>query len=438
MKLKWIANIKAIVDGTTNVHEIVNTIDNWTQQKINAYLNESFYDIINYSYKNIPYYHKLFIDNGLNPKEFNDQKLITKIPILTKEIIRTNYTELRPKNLSTLKYQTRRSGGTTGEPIESLISNEAAAFETFAYFKGLIWMGWKPSMTLVKLFGGSLGVKNKFNLRKTVYNYATNSINIPAFEIDSNTVKQYYKLLKAKKQICIIGYASAINSLVYYLKKNNLHLNNVKLVITTSEALIEDWKVNINTYFQCEVRSYYGCGEVGSLGYQIAKQNTSYQIPQEHVILESQSNTNELLITQLHNKSQPLIRYSNGDIGIIETVNNRPIIKNLIGRKADFFTRSDGTKVSPILGTFSIQKSNIQVKKYQYIQYKDLIIEFRYIMEDEDKNITKKEEEVISKIIDNVMSEKTKLIFVKSNLFEISSSKKHRITTTMDRNYYNI
>lgn len=431
-KFKSILISKAILDGSYNVYKVVNSIDSWDKNRQKAYIDERFYYIINYCFHHIPYYHQLLIDNGLVTSQFTSIESICKIPVLTKDVIRKNYEQLRSDELIKIKYQLRRSGGTTGEPISALISKDAAAFETFSYFKGLTWMGWKPGMTLVKMFGGSLGIGKKSSYRQKIADFATDSVLIPAFELSKESVRHYYNILQSMVRICIIGYASAINILVDLLKANQLHLGNVGLIITTSEQLIDDWRLNIQSYFGCEIRSYYGCGEVGSLGYQILGGNQSYKIPKEHVYIESDPNTNHLYITQLQNRAQPMIRYEVGDFGTIAQ-NDPWVIENMFGRTTDVFERKDGTLVSPNFGAHAILKSGIPVKRYQYIQYKDHIIEFRYTME---KGLLSSDHKsILERIINYVMGEKTRVVFLNTESFILTESGKHRITIRMNSAY---
>ena len=287
-------------------------------------------------------------------------------------------------------------------------------------------MGWSPSMTTIRLFGGSMGVNKKINIRSQIYQLSTNTISINAFNIDDNVVRKHLAKIKSSKKVCIIGYPSAINNLADRFKSTNIKLSNVKLALTTSEQLIEDWKINIKNVFGCTVKSFYGCGEVESIGYQTNEKTDSYDIAREHIIVDSVNN-NELLFTQLFNKAQPLIRYKNGDLGIVNNDSSASKISKLLGRSADYFFRSDGTRVSPVFGTHSILNAGIMVKKYQYVQHENNKIDFLFSMES-GYNLEKNDKIMIEQIVSNyVMMEKTKLNFVETTDFKVSKSGKHRI-----------
>ena len=428
MRFDFALKIKALIDNKIAVYKIVNDFESWSLKKQKQFIDESFHHTIDYCFNNIEYYKKLLIERDLSPNDFTSVEDILKLPTLSKDDIRNNYLELRPSFLRDLNYTSRRSGGTTGEPIESLVCRTASSYETFSYFKGLRWMGWDPSITIVKLMGGSLGISNP-SFRNKVYSFAMGSINIPAFDLNQQNIEFYYKKINSQNKICFLGYASAVNNLVDLLKQKNLHLNNVKLAITTSEQLIEDWKINIESYLNCKVRSYYGFGEILSLGYQQVNDN-AYKIPAENVYIESEKNTNEIIVTQLHNRAQPLLRYKPGDIAVLDNNLYSKKIISLEGRTADYFFKKNGEKISPIFGTYSIQKSLIKVKKYQYVQNPDLSIEFRYVMEN-DSVLTDKNKQIINKIVSDIMLENTNVIFCENKDFEISSSRKHRITVKL-------
>lgn len=425
MNLRYpiITNFKALIDGTWPIKKIIDSFENWDKDRQNQFVEKKLHQAVSYAYEHVPYYSELFSKHSLHPNHITSISDLSKIPVLTKDSVRKHKDRLCSKELKNLSYSKRRSGGTTGEPIESLLTKEARAFETFTFLRGLYRMGWRPEMTFIQVFGGTMGVQKKTSIRAKVYDFMMKSLYIPAFELHNANIHRYYELFLNHLNICLIGYPSALNNLVELLKTEQLQTQNVKIIITTSEQLIEDWKINIQNYFNAPIRSYYGCGEIGSLGYQRLGERHEYFIPIENAIIESEENTNELIITQLHNKAQPLLRYKNGDVGMISTDSRK--IKKLVGRTADFFTRSDGSLVSPIFGTHSILNSKIPVTKYQYLQYKDGSIEFRYTMEKTSLNESQKS--VIKKIVSYVMNEDTPVKFVNSNEFILSSNGKHRI-----------
>ena len=205
MRFDLAVKMKAYIDNKRSIYNIVNEFESWPLEKQKSFIDESFHHTIDYCFNNIEYYRKILLERDLSPNNFTSVKDILRLPILSKNDIRNNYLDLRPSFIKDLKYTTRRSGGTTGEPIESLVCGNASAYETFSYFKGLRWMGWDPSITLVKLMGGSLGI-SKPSFRNKVYNFALGAINIPAFDLNSESIDYYYlkKLIRAIKFVFLV------------------------------------------------------------------------------------------------------------------------------------------------------------------------------------------------------------------------------------------
>lgn len=425
--------LKSVIDGTSNILKVVDKFESYTTTEKKEYIDQSFKKQLEFAFDHVPYYHRKFIDYGLDRNKFTSISNIKSIPILTKDDIRDNQSMLKSDIFDKIKVTKRRSGGTTGEPIESYLSIEAQAFETFGYFKGLRWMGWSSNMTMVKIFGGSLGVGKSASFRDKVYNKVINSVFIPAFEVDSTNIKYYYDKIKTRRNLCLIGYASAVDNFITLLKNKELLLKNIGLAITTSEQLLEDWRINISDYCNCEVRSYYGCGEIGSLGYQVKDGGDGYKIPVEHVYIDSNNGNFLLNITQLHNVAQPLIRYENGDLGVLNENFYSDKIEKLLGREADNFSRKDGSVVSASFAPHSVFRSGLPVNKYQYIQYNNGIIEFKYTMPSGELNSSQRKQ--VMSIIEKVMGEPTQVVFNRTDDFVVSNSKKHRICVKLDQDY---
>ena len=415
--------VKSILDGTFSVYSQVENFENLDRNEKEAYILNLLINQIQFCYHHVPFYRKRWDDYGVNLRQIQTNLDIVKFPILTKDDVRKAGSALNSDEIGRLKVVTRRSGGTTGEPIEAKIDRIAAAYETFSYFKGLHRMGWNSEMTTVRFFGGSLGVKGNPSLRSQIYQRLTNSVIIPAFSISRENINHYQNMIVKKKNLCLIGYPSAIYEFTEQLIKADLGIPKVKLIITTSEQLILDWELRLREVYQCPIRSYYGCGEVQSVGFQLFQGDNSYSIPEMQDFAESDSENN-IILTHLHNRARPYIRYQNGDSGIVKGDLGEKKIVSLAGRTADFFYRKTGEKVSPVFGTHSIFQSGIPVEKYQYVQLTSGEIEFRYKM---DRALIESEKEKIVSIVNLVMKEETIVVFEQNKAFEVSSSGKHRI-----------
>ncbi|MBE0518141.1 MAG: hypothetical protein IH630_02805 [Thermoplasmata archaeon] len=82
----------------------------------------SLWKLVSFAYENVPYYHRLFKGLGLKPEDVKKVEDLQKLPVLTKEIIKRNWDDLRPVNLRDIRYADKATGGSTGTPLEYRMS----------------------------------------------------------------------------------------------------------------------------------------------------------------------------------------------------------------------------------------------------------------------------------------------------------------------------
>jgi len=429
--------IDSILDSRVNeALKILNFGENATLLQLQEFRLQALLNLIEYSYSFVPYYRDLFNQIGLKPKDFTEIKDIQRIPVLTKNDIRHAGKRLQSTEIEKMDYLITRSGGTTGEPIASYVGRRARALATYAARRGQMWMGWKPGVRVVTLFGGSLGKSSKTTLRARLRDYALGTDFLPAFELTKENVEDYHKVIRKNSPCIIKGYASALYNLALFTEEINYIPSKILYVFSTAEYLPDKWAKKIAAVFNCPVKSYYGCGEINSLGFQV-EQSGPYIVPDEHVIVESKSQHEDekvdcdhsLLITSLFNYAQPLIRYQVGDIGQVSQPGllhpTRTTITNLVGRTSDMFVKEDGTLVSPSLAPHLVSKINLSVRKYQFIQNKINEIEFLY--DPLNGDISELEKRDIEEILKLIFSESMAIKFKKTSNFVLSPNQKMRL-----------
>jgi len=136
---------------------------------------------------------------------------------------------------------------------------------------------------------------------------------------------------------------------------------------------------------------------------------------------------NSFLITSLYNYRTPLIRYLNGDTGKLRQGNKYTEIDELSGRSADMFIKKDGSFVSSILATQTMQITGLteKIKRYQLIQEKQDEIIFRY--EPFSTDLTEQERTHLVNVFRKRLGEEFHIDLVNSDDFIRSGSGKHRL-----------
>jgi phenylacetate-CoA ligase len=407
----------------------------WTAEEIQTHQRQALRALMHHCYSHVPYYRDLMKSRNLRPDDFQSASDLTKLPYLTRDIIRGQASRLRADNYPDSVCQFRRTGGTTGEPIKVAVDVRARAFEVAAYLRGMEWMRHRLGQPMVRLFGGSLGLTTDMNLKTRIREWLLNSRFLPAFELTPENVGDYVDTIREAKEGALVGYASAVLNLAEYMAKHSLQGSPLESVICTAEYMPEEWRIRISEVLGSPVFCYYGCGEVNSIAYECSGEE-GYIVSQEHIILEIGGNEpekfhdegwGEACLTTLFNYAMPLIRYLNGDIVELKYPRGGRAhlrIVKLEGRVMDQLLATDGHKVSSVLPTHLVFKSGVPVWKYQVVQTERNNIIFHYLLRD-DESLSSEMQNTLESVFRRYLGENLQVQFIVEN-FEITKAGKHR------------
>lgn len=378
-------------------------LENSSREKVIESKEIKLENLLLHAYKNVPYYTKIFSECGVirNGKVFLEN--FESIPLLTKEIIRTEGENLYSKDLGKRKWYKNTSGGSTGEPVEFLQDNEYWDYNLANKLRYAQRVGKDLGQLEIKLwgserdiFGGSETIKNRLT------NFLYNRILLNSFNMSNESMANYVKIINLKKPVLIWSYVDSIYDLACFIERNNLEVYSPRSIVVTAGTLYGDMREKVESVFRTSVYNQYGSREFGSISCEDGKGGMlvfENSCNLESVNIDGQS---EAIVTSLVNYSMPLIRFRIEDL--IEFGDYNPKtgfgrIKNIQGKIMQSFKKKDGTLISGVFFThfFYFRK---WVKKFQVIQ-KD----FDYIV----INIVLNGEKNKSDMAD--MVKKTKFIF---------------------------
>ena len=414
-----------------NAHRLLDKADQADKNGIAVLKNEAFLCLVKQVFEHSHYYRDILLAHGYTADSFKDISDIKKFPLLTKDNIKTFREKILSVNIPAEDCITRNSGGTTGEPIKIEIDRQARINDLYFYYRGLNWMGYSPGQPMVKFFGGSLGGNNSPTLKNKIKKWVSNELFMPAFSLQKDNAVQYLDTIKAKGKTHLQGYVSSMYTLATYVKELNYKGLQIRGVFTTAEQLPLEQAAFISEVFGCDVKGFFGCAEVNCLGFQ-TKMGGTYIVPDEIVHMETIKHPvtgmdNSFLITSLYNYRTPLIRYLNGDTGILWQGEKYTEIAELSGRSADMFVRADGSFVSSILATQTMQISGLteKIKRYQLIQETPADIAFHY--EPFSTDLTETERTHLISVFQKRLGAEFHINLIRSDAFVKSSSGKHRL-----------
>ena len=364
--------------------------------------------LINFSYRSVPYYHKLFDGLKLSPNDIRMVEDLEKLPILTKDIIKQNWDDFKPVNMGKIKYSENTTGGSTGTPFNYRQSKYDRFFGGALLYRGWSYAGYELGDKMVFLAGSSLDVGANSFIVKKAHEISRNIRKLSSFDMGQDDMKKYTDVINSFKPRFMRGYASSINFFANYIKENDVEIISPSAVFTTAEKLMQPMRKNIEDVFACDVYDTYGLND-GGVGAYECSEHCGLHIDTERSIMEVVDDTgfqiNEgighILGTSLHNYAMPFIRYDTDDMGhIIEDAcgcgRESMLLKEVMGRSVDVLLTPEGKSVHGWFFLYIFWEHCKGIKEYQVIQENIDEILIKIVQEDD---FDEKQIEIIGDII---------------------------------------
>ncbi|POY37103.1 hypothetical protein C3K47_08585 [Solitalea longa] len=344
--------------------------------------NKQLKKLIEFAYREVPYYHSLFDKNGVNPTDIKTIDDLYKIPVSTKLDIRNHIHDLSPKNLQG-KYISKTTGGSTGLTLRYKMSIDCASRGTALLYRGWGLAGYVPGDP-ISFFGGGSLVAKKRTAWSRIGNFAQNIYQTSCYGLTEEDLNTYFNNLKHQQPIFIRGYPTSIMILAKYIDNlgglDKVRIQPIKGIFCTAEVLFDNQRRYIEKVFRTTVYNQYGLNDGGVSAYENGI-IPGLMIDTERAVMEcvDKSGKNQLhqagsiVATSLYNYAFPFIRYDTGDIGefddsYIKTGGNRMLLKQLLGRTTEVM-KINGKLISGIMLAACI--SEVDVLNFQIIHKKD-------------------------------------------------------------------
>ncbi len=322
-------------------------------------------EILDHAFNNVEYY-----------REFKGCKL-AELPILTKDIIRNNFSDLHCDDIYNRQTYINTSGGTTGEPVKLVQDTEYRKNFRLTTYKQKQEIGYNFAEPLIKIWGSERDIlKGSIGYKAKLLNYLKNCHFLNSFYLTEKIIKNHINVINKIKPKLIVGYVHSLYEIAQYINKNNINIAPVPLVMSTAGTLYNFTENELSKAFKCKIINRYGSREVGNIACSTL-QHKDLKIAQNHVHIEivddlgnpcKEGTEGNIIVTLLSNFSMPLIRYQIADRGILNSSRfGYPVLTKLSGRENEFLRAPSGKLIDGELITHIFYFKN-WVQKFQVIQ----------------------------------------------------------------------
>jgi phenylacetate-CoA ligase len=315
-------------------------------------------DMLDHCARAVPYYTEVMERAGYRPSE-DPRSLLRRLPILTKDIIRSRFEDLRFRDIGRRNWFYNTSGGSTGEPVRFIQDME------FAVKSGAI------KLLFSKLVGRDIGepeivlwgsardlIGAKANLRAKLANRLAHTTYLSVFRLTEDEMRSHIRTLNARRPKLVISYAAPLYELALLAEREGLEVRPQRAIITSASTLYPFMRETIERVFGCRIYDRYGSREVGDIACERPHSDGLWVAPWGNFIEVVDGNgrpvpdgeTGDILVTSLTNYAMPLIRYKIEDRGVLSPATLSPspgrelgqALRSVQGRSYDLFVNRDG------------------------------------------------------------------------------------------------
>lgn len=289
-----------------------------------------------------------FDEYGVNIKSPNLLVEIKKLPILTKEEVRTNIDAIKLE-VPGEKVISIGTSGTSGSSLKftqtvSMENKQWAVWWRYRKRHGInldTWMGWFGGKTIVSVD------QKKPPFWRT--NYPMKQVMFSAHHLNIETVESYYNKLQDSRIEWIHGYPSQISFFASLILEKGLKpFKGIKFISTGAENLMEHQIAVIESAFGTRPFQHYGLAEGVANISQLPSGKWEMDQDFSYVELVPTGVEDDLFYivgTNYSNESFPLIRYQTNDLVRVKKKGDDVEIISIDGRKDDFITLPNGVRL---------------------------------------------------------------------------------------------
>lgn len=319
----------------------------WKREKLEDYQIKNLRRLLEYSYRNVPYYHCLFKKIGFDIKKVKSISDLEKIPLLTKSIVKENINSLIAKNVNLKNMRKKFTSGTTGTPLRLYESNSSYGLYFAIYNRIKLSLEISVSCKNFEFYTQKF-LDNPSNHDKLfIEDFLQRALYLSPFSLTTENAEVYLKEVIRFKPIYGQGNPSAMAILAYASKNLNLPIQ-LKYFISASEKLLPAQRKIIKNNLNCETYDFYSSTEHVTSACECEEHN-GLHVQMEQGVLEitdkdgkqlSSGKKGYIVGTGLHRYGMPLIRYALGDEGAVSEEKcscgrETPLLKEVSGRTTE-------------------------------------------------------------------------------------------------------
>lgn len=187
----------------------------FSKTEIKEYQNEKLRSVIFSAYENVPYYRNVFKERKLRPQDIATVEDLKKLPLIDKDIVKTNFNNFINKNFKGYRVKAH-TGGTTGNPSTYLRDLNSINFENAVLWRQFLTLGKPPGSRRITLRGELVCPSDRKRPPFWKNNYFSNELTMSTYHLNDTNMPHYISKIQRYKPYDLHAYPSSAYLLALY------------------------------------------------------------------------------------------------------------------------------------------------------------------------------------------------------------------------------
>jgi phenylacetate-CoA ligase len=299
----------------------------------------------------VPYYIPVLRQLGFESRQPIMAEDLSRLPLLRKSVLATQEAQMV---VAGSRMSWRRTSGSSGLPLIFRKDRDATAMMDAVMYDRYAWYGIEVGDPQARVWGRALGGWKR--VRQGLIDVGMNRRRISTFGLTRQAVDAWIATLRRFKPTWIYAYPGALTTALELASPERLKALRdlpLKAVICTGEVFHPWQREMVRAHFDAPIVNEYGSTENGIIAFECRL--GSMHVVEEALEIELEPSAVEgqgpsIVVTELHSRSVPFVRYALGDR--VDAITEAcgcgragRLLQGIVGREDSFIVLPDGRKI---------------------------------------------------------------------------------------------
>jgi phenylacetate-CoA ligase len=353
----------------------------WPRERIQEVQSNRLQRLIRHAYDRVPFYRHLMDEQGVRPTDIAGLADLPRLPVLTKEDIRSHADELLANGFSRSQLLNGKTGGSTGTPLRFYSSRDSRLSHGLARsLRAMEWAGvYLGDHTVVVSKRGVRGVAAS-SLKRAASRLVLREAFVDARGLSDASLRAVVQRIARIRPRALRGYTSAVAIIAEFIRETGMPAPEVGNLVVGGEQIFDEQRELLHDIFGVQPFSRYSSFENYEIameceahsGMHVAAEDLVVEIVDGHGKPVAPGENGRLLVTNLHEYGMPLIRYDTDDESSFSLTpcpcgRHLPLLRNVVGKTGNVIYTPSGKRLSPLALGASVL-APMGVRQFQFEQ----------------------------------------------------------------------